>query len=151
MTQPSKGPSAGTLDASGMKVAMPIWGGRISPVFDAAGRLLVVQVEEGAEVDRSEVPLGEGSLPGTARHLSELGVDVLICGAISRALGDLLDDSGIRVVPWISGEPEPVLSAYLAGGLSDSGFAMPGCRGTRERRRSGYRGGGKRPGRGHRW
>ena len=151
MTQPSRGPSTGTLDGSGIKVAMPVWGDRISPVFDAAGRLLVVEVEEGAEVDRSEVPLGEGSLPSRARRLSELGVDVLICGAISRALGDLLDDSGIRVVPWISGEPDPVLSAYLAGELSDSDFAMPGCGGTRARRRSGLRKGGTRPGRGHPW
>jgi predicted Fe-Mo cluster-binding NifX family protein len=151
MSQTSRDPSTGRLEPSGIVVALPVWGGRISPVFDAAGHLLVVEAEGGMEVDRREVPLEDGPLPSRARRLSELGVDVLICGAISRTLVDLLEDAGIKVVPWISGEPDPVLAAYLEGGLPDSGFTMPGCRGTRERRRSGHRGGGTRRGRGHRW
>ena len=42
-----------------MKVAIPTWNGRVSPVLDVASRLLVVEIEGGAELARSEVELGQ--------------------------------------------------------------------------------------------
>jgi len=124
-----------------MKIAMPVWGGRISPVFDASRRLLVVALEDGQEAERYDVPLDEESLPARARRVSDLGIDVLICGGISRALSALLIDLRIEVVPWISGGSEQVLAAYLTDGLSSPRFAMPGCRmrrGQRRRRAGGF-------------
>lgn len=118
-----------------MTVAMPIWENRISPVFDASRRLLVVALEDGRETDRYDVSLDEESSPARARRILDLGVDVLICGGISRSLSALLIDLRVEVIPWVSGSPEQVLAAYLLDGLSSPRFTMPGCRRHRGRRR----------------
>ena len=77
----------------------------------------------------------------------KLGVEVLICGAISRPLAEMITDSGIRLIPFLSGDVEEVIQAFLAGNLPNSAFLMPGCCGRRRRFRSG-RGRGAQRGRG---
>jgi predicted Fe-Mo cluster-binding NifX family protein len=88
-------------------------------------------VEQGAERGpRIVVEIGEHSFPTQrARRLTELEVNVLICGAISRPLAEMVSASGVVVIPWVSGPVEGVLRAYLTKRLSDSRWRMPGCRG----------------------
>jgi predicted Fe-Mo cluster-binding NifX family protein len=131
-----------------MKIAVPISNDRISPVFDVAGRLLLVDVEEGEETDRAEVRLEDQEIGRRARRLAELGVDVLICGAVSRPLEMLIEGAGIQVIPHTCGNAEEVLRAYRAGELSDAAFVMPGCCGHRRRFRGGRGGRAGRTGRG---
>ena len=123
-----------------MRVAIPTWEGRVSPVFDVARRLILVDVESGQEVARKEEPIDESGPAARTRHLAGLGVDVLVCGAISGSLAGMLTANGMKVVPWICGEVENVFQAFLRGRLSDPSFSMPGCcgrrgRGARRRRR----------------
>ncbi len=110
-----------------MKVAIPVWEGGLSPVFDVAGRLLIVEVRDGREVLRYEAPFPEEGLLRRASHLVELRVDVLVCGAISRDLEALLRVQRIQVIPWVTGDPERVLAAFCAGELPSPRFAMPGA------------------------
>ena len=112
-----------------MRVAMAVWNDRISPVFDTSSRLLLVDVEQGAERDRRNVEMGVDLFPTQrARRLTELEVNVLICGAISRMLAGFVSASGVVVIPWVSGPVEGVLRAYLTKRLSESRWRMPGCR-----------------------
>ena len=120
------------------RIAMPSWNGRISPVFDAARELLVVDVEGGRELRRSVQPLREIIIPRRVGRLAELGVNVLICGGISSPLLRMVEGAGIRVLPWMSGDVNEVLHAHLAGSLLDGRFAMPGRAGPKGPR---YRGG----------
>ncbi len=124
-----------------MKVAIPIWNLRISPLFDTAHQLLIVEIENGQELSRSQVELEGYFPPWRARKLSELRVQTLICGGISRQLAAMLIGAGITIVPWLSGFVEDVLQAYLKGKLPDPRFLMPGChprgRGGRFRGREG--------------
>jgi len=124
-----------------MKIAVPRCNDRISPVFDVAGRLLLVDVEGDREIGRAEVALEDQDVGPRARHVGELGVDVLICGAISRPLEMMLQSAGMEVIPHTCGNVEEVLRAYRAGELSEGAFVMPGCCGHRRRFRGG-RGGG---------
>lgn len=121
-----------------MRVAIPTWDGRVSPVFDAAQRLLIVDVSAGAELNRSEEWLREQLPPQRVARLNELGVDVLVCGAISRPLAGMIAASGITLVPFVSGECDEVLAEYLKGGFPSPRFLMPGCCGRRHRRRAGF-------------
>jgi len=128
----------------GMKVAIPTWSGRVSPVFDVAQRLLLVDLDGEAEVGRHEVVLKETDLAARARLVAQLGVEVLICGGISRPLEAMLVSAGLRVIPHTCGMVEEVLRAFASGRLTDSTFLMPGCCGRRRRfhgRRRGGRGG----------
>jgi predicted Fe-Mo cluster-binding NifX family protein len=122
-----------------MRVAIANWNGRVSPVFDTAAQVLVVDVEEACERCRREEALTESLPAWRVRRLLELGVEVLICGAVSRPLATLLAGAGIRVVPWIAGPVDAVLAAYLAGRLTHPQWTMPGCacgqRGPSGRRR----------------
>ena len=110
-----------------MIIALSVWQERISPLFDMARQLWVVEAEKGREVSRREVPLNEGLFQLRAAKLSQLGVEILLCGAISRPFAYMLTSSGIRVFPFLSGDAQEVLEAYLAGELSGSRLSPCGC------------------------
>jgi predicted Fe-Mo cluster-binding NifX family protein len=112
-------------------IAVPKCQGRVSPVFDVAARLLLVDVRDGAKSKRREVVLFEKTPEGIVRNLRELRIKVLICGGISLGLQQSLEQMGIRVVAEICGEIESVLAAYQAGRLNSPEFIMPGCCGRR--------------------
>jgi len=124
-----------------MRVATPTWSGRVSPVFDVAKRLLLVDLDGEAEADRQETPLEEAELGARARQVVKLGVDVLICGAISAPLEAMLVSAGVRVIPHTCGTVEEIIQAFASGRLTDETFLMPGCCGRRRRFRGHRRGG----------
>jgi len=110
-----------------MKIAIPIYNDSVSNVFDFAHRLLLVNIENGKETERSEVELEGLSLPQRAYKLKTLGVDVLVCGAVSRLLANMVTISGIDILPYVTGKIENVLGAYMTGELIRPEFSMPGC------------------------
>jgi len=116
-----------------MKVAVPDWQGRVSPVFDVAEQILLVDLDREEDGSRRTESLGSTAPHERVRRLAELGVGVLVCGAISWPLQALLTARGIRVVPLICGEVEEVMQAFRDGTLENEKFAMPGC--CRKRRR----------------
>ena len=124
-----------------MKVAVPTWTDRVSPVFDEARQLLVVDISGNTEVDRTTAAIEETEPGPRAKHVAELGVNVLICGAISTPLEALLVSAGVRVILHVCGPVEEVLQAFALGRLTDQTFLMPGCCGRRRRFRGRRRGG----------
>jgi predicted Fe-Mo cluster-binding NifX family protein len=129
-----------------MRVALTAWDGRISPVFDTARHLQVVDVDGGLLTGRVEEPLDEDLPDRRVARLAVLKVDALICGAISRPLADMVQTAGIQLVPFVAGPVEEVLRAYVKGTLPAAVFQMPGCCGGRGRfRRCRGRRGGPSP------
>jgi len=55
-----------------------------------------------------------------------VGVETLICGAISGQFAYMVTTAGIELIPWISGQVEGVLQAFLRRNLFDRQFLMPG-------------------------
>ncbi len=133
-----------------MKVALTVWEGRISPVFDVSREVVVLTVQQGAVIARAVERLGVLGPEQRAARLADLGVGTVICGAISGAPYQELVARGLRVFGFVAGEVEEVVAAFLAGRLPSPAFSMPGCGGWRHRRRgagSGGRGRGRRLGR----
>jgi predicted Fe-Mo cluster-binding NifX family protein len=120
-----------------MIVAIPVWQGRVSPVFDVAGQLLVVELNGSVESARRQEALPDEAPERRVQRLQSLGVETLICGAISHPLEALLAAGGIEVIPRICGAAEEVLQAFLSTGLQDDQFAMPGCCGQHRGRHRG--------------
>jgi predicted Fe-Mo cluster-binding NifX family protein len=116
-----------------MKVAIPDWQGRISPVFDVAAHLLVAEVVDGHVRERLTVPLTTEDMQARVRQVAALGVNVLVCGVLSRPLECALANAGVEVVPRLCGDVECVLASYIAGQLGQGSFLMPGCCGRRRR------------------
>jgi len=117
--------------AEAVLIAVPNCQGRVSPVFDVAARLVVVRLKGQAEVERRNIVLFEKQPDGIVRSLRELGIQVLICGAVSQGLRLALEQAGIRVLPQVCGELEAVITAFRRGTLGQPEFAMPGCCGRR--------------------
>ncbi len=124
-----------------MKVAIPIWNRRISPVFDTACRIVVTEIREECSQPEGEYDLRGLSPEERVRRLQELGITTLICGAVSNHLDRLIESAGIRVVPWVSGEFDEIMEAFSCGSIGETGFLMPGCRRRRHERGS-FGGGG---------
>ena len=127
-----------------MKIAIPEWQGRVSPVLDAASLILLVEIESGRELRRTENTLNAASPWSRAQALKDLHAELVICGAVSQELEMALRAAGIELVGNICGPVEAVLNAYRLGKLDETTFAMPGCCGRRRRFRHG---GGRRGGR----
>jgi len=108
-----------------MKIAIPIWNDCVSSAFDFAHRLLLIDIQDGSETNRSEISLDPEPISQRATRLKTLGVDVLICGAISRSLASLVEASGLKVLPYVLGPADEILKAYLTGQLGQSKFTMP--------------------------
>ena len=113
-------------------------------MFDVARHLLTVDILNGKEVSRNALVMQEPESLRRAGWVAGLGVNVLICGAISWPLEAMLESAGVTVIARKCGLVEEVLRAFMSGELSQEAFLMPGCRGRR-RRKGGRRRGG-RPG-----
>ena len=117
-----------------MRVAIPLWQGRVSPVFDEARRILLVDVSEKQEQHRQEESLVVRNPFERAQLLPKLGVDLLICGMISQTQQTALVSAGIRIIPHICGSMEEVITAFLDGRIENGALLMPGCGGRKRMR-----------------
>jgi predicted Fe-Mo cluster-binding NifX family protein len=110
-----------------MKVAIPLWQGRVSPVFDEANRILIIDISNGRVQYRQEESLLSHNPFERAQALPKFGVDLLICGMISQMQQTALDSAGIRIIPHICGPMEEVIAAFLDGRIENGAMLMPGC------------------------
>lgn len=110
-----------------MKVALTVWEGRISPLFDAARELLVVDIEERGVVNRRHEPIRPQSPMRVVERLLEQQVTVLICGAISEMPAGMMEAAGITLIAFVAGAVEDVLGALAKGSSLIPAFSMPGC------------------------
>lgn len=109
-----------------MKIAMTVWGNRVSPVFDSAQTILLAEIENETVVWEQREFIA-GQIPTRlARMLVDRGIDTLICGAISEQPATIIESAGIKLVSFVSGNAEKLLAA-CARGVSTDDFKMPGC------------------------
>ena len=111
-----------------MKIAIPTWKGRVSPVMDTARVLMIVEWSEGHEVSKTTVEIPLMGISNLAQFLKQLHIDALICGAISRHLEHMLIAVGVKSYPWYRGDVDEIVAAHLGGSLHDENFLLPGCR-----------------------
>jgi len=116
-----------------MKVALTVWEGRISPVFDVCREALVLSLRGTIIVSEDRVLFDAQQSSTQVERLVSLGVKVLVCGAISEPLQSQLIDQGIDVIAFVAGDAEDVVKAYLSGSLPNQTLLMPGCHGQPRR------------------
>lgn len=120
----------GTPDAyfHGMKIAIPYWQGRVSPVFDESREILLVDIENGRERRRITMKLRSSNPLARAGDVADSGVEWLICGAISISLERALAAKNVKVFSYTRGSVKEVIDAFVQGNLADPIYLMPGCR-----------------------
>lgn len=118
-----------------MKAAFTTWNDRISPVFDVAGQILLVESDSKGAVHKENLALPVGCVMDKLTFLDNQKVELLVCGAISRSLQCAVEARGIKVYPFCAGETSKLIDAWMNGGLDKASFSMPGC--CKRRRRMG--------------
>jgi predicted Fe-Mo cluster-binding NifX family protein len=122
-----------------MKTAFSIWEQRIAPVLDTARHLYVVE-SEAKQIIKEQRHAVRGVHPSQLiASLSAQGIETLVCGAVSRFFQEQLTAAGVKVIPFITGELQSVIAAYLDGKLEQPDFLMPGCCGRKKRSCGGRR------------
>jgi len=111
-----------------MKIALPIFGARVSPRFDYASFFLIVTVEDGKIIDRAQISVSDVDCWRRIEAIRELGVQSLICGGIDENSARILENHQIQLIPWIAGEVEATLKEYLKGKLTPCLGRGPGGR-----------------------
>ncbi len=110
--------------SSEMKVAIPVFGNRVSPRLDCARQILILEVNGQEIISRQEVDRQSWLSYSDPGRMKALGVDVVICGGVRHwdCLGFL--GQGIRVIPHVFGEVEEVVKLFLAGELKAQDSVM---------------------------
>ena len=128
-----------------MKVAIALFGTRVSPRFDCAPAFRVVETDHGEIRDTRDMDTDGHDVLNRIKRLIESGVNVVICGGIDEFSASQLRHHRIEIYAWITGQADDALNCLIKGQL-ESGFMMaPGghCCG-RWRFGGGRDGGGRR-------
>jgi predicted Fe-Mo cluster-binding NifX family protein len=120
-----------------MKAAFSIWDDRIAPVFDVARQILLVEAKSGHIISETEESLADTVPMRKVLWLAEMGANILVCGAISLPLREMIAAYGIKVIPFVAGELGEIKCAWLSGGGDIRRFTMPGCCARGQQRRRG--------------
>ena len=99
------------------KIAIALFGTRVSPRFDCAPRLRVVEVDDGEIIAAHEMSMKHWDAGKRIKKLQELGVNTFICGGIDNFSMQHLSSLGLTIYSWITGEAEEALSCLLKGQL----------------------------------
>jgi len=112
---------------------VPTHRGRISPVLDVARHFLLVDTDGNENDKHRELLIENTQITTRARKIADLGIQVLICGAISWPLESMLVSAGVQVIPNTCGVVLEVVEVFLSGRFTEQAFLMPGCCGRRRR------------------
>ena len=97
-----------------MRIAITISRGRISPLFEYARTMLLIDAVHGRERRREIVDMADLEAPDQRTHaLRDRKVDVLICGGILSSGLAAIEGHGIRVFPWVAGTVSEVIDIAL--------------------------------------
>jgi len=117
-----------------MKIGFTVWKNRISPLFDSAQMLLIAEIKNETITGKHYEPFHSHLPSSKAIQTYNMGVKVVICGAISHFLANMIEAYGIRIIPFVAGDVNQVIDAYIKYNLPTPEFQMPGC-GFKRRRR----------------
>lgn len=114
-----------------MRICLACFQDRLASLFETAPELRLYDTGNGGASPAGVLSMPLSPLPDKVAAMAAHGVDVLVCGGISRCERDIVLRSGMKVIPWICGETGTVLNALRDGSLDE--LAMPGCRLGRHR------------------
>lgn len=109
-----------------MRIAIPVFGNRISPRFDFAPMLALFDLDEKRIAEKKVISCDGWRDTERVSKLKDLSVDLIICGGLPRHLMDVFSNSGIRVIPWVAGDAAEALSLFLRDRLVQGMVICPG-------------------------
>ena len=106
---------------------MTVWGQRISPVFDSARTLMIVEIDGKSVVGTAHLAFDPERPLELVQMLLRQRVVLVICGAVSEQPAAMLEAAGIRLMPFVAGDVDQVLDRLIKRRSLGAEFRMPGC------------------------
>jgi predicted Fe-Mo cluster-binding NifX family protein len=100
-----------------MKIAIPLFGNRISPRFDFSPELWIITVENREVIHQDRLPMTNLNLPQRLEQITSHEVDKVICGGIDGFSLNQLGNNGVEIVHDVIGEAEVVFNLFMRGRL----------------------------------
>jgi len=110
-----------------LKIAITVWGNRVSPVFDAASTLFIAELGNRMILKKEYVSFKPERLSDFIKLLKSTGVSILICGAISTKPADLIVENDIKLISFVTGNALKLLDSFACKQTLEKTFMMPGC------------------------
>ncbi|MBZ0263516.1 NifB/NifX family molybdenum-iron cluster-binding protein [bacterium] len=101
------------------RILVPCFGEEVAPRFEVARRFRYWLIEGGEVSDYREIVLEDDGAFSRLRMLREKEINTLLCNGIEKTNLNLLDASGVEVVPHILGTASDAVFGYLAGRITD--------------------------------
>ncbi len=103
--------------------------------MDVSSRYAIFETEDGHIKQKMDISLNTEGENRRVEKLKEIGVDTIICGAVSGCVAQIINEKGMRLLPMIYGPVEEIIEHYLTDTL---GSYCPGpgrCAGRPGKRR----------------
>ena len=110
------------LEVVHMKVAIPLFGNRISPRFDFSPEVWIVELKDGETAAEEKLIMADLNLPQRLDRLATEGVNKVICGGIDGYSLVQFGNRGIDVIHNVAGEAEEVLGLFKKGLLRSGSY-----------------------------
>ena len=104
------------------RIAISIFHDRIASRLDSAENLILVTTDDGKVKSRELVLLREEDPLRKIDIIFQLKPDVLICGGLTKMCDYKLSHSNIKVIPWVQGNAEYILSLCFRNKFIDGSF-----------------------------
>ena len=109
-----------------MRIAIPIFHNRVSPVLDTCTRLLVLDYEGATVTQKKEISVDFCSQLERFEILRKLSPDVVICCGVTDVFDKMLGSANLRLISGIAGDVNQVVKAFMDNRIGDPRFRMPG-------------------------
>ncbi len=116
-------------------IAVPVFQDRISPLMDVSNRYMIYETEDGEIKQKIDINLNADAEPQRVEKLKDIGVDTIICGAISGYVAGIVGEKGMRLLPMIYGPIDEVIDSYLHNTLGSYCPGPTDCAGRKRKSR----------------
>ena len=118
-----------------MKLAIMLYGTRVSPRYGYSQGVLIVEVSGHQEIRKKTLKTDAYYPEQIPAVLGKEGVEVVIAGGMNNHFQDLFRSQGIQVIWGIIGEASDALAAFRDGQLTPGMGCCPEGRKPRQRQR----------------
>lgn len=108
-------------------IAVPVFQNRISPLMDVSNRYMIYETEDGEIKQKIDISLNAEGEPQRVEKLKDIGVNTIICGAVSGYVAHIVGEKGMRLLPMIYGPIDEVIDRYLDNSLASYCPKPEGC------------------------
>jgi predicted Fe-Mo cluster-binding NifX family protein len=110
-------------------VALPVYKDRISPLLDVAKKFVVYEIDEGEIRQKITINIHTDDEPVRIEKLKDIGVSVIISGAVSDFMSGIIREKGINLISWTNGPVDDIIESYLKGMLKPfNNNSVIGCK-----------------------